>query len=239
MPLISSPNRGYADWQRVENYDSGTLFTTFGYNAGDDQTSPILDMSRYACVGGYDINQSGPCNVLMTWYADAAGTVPLGSRSFQLSQLIIRPAQYRIPNIGPFLQIEWTQLGAGNLIHTCNIIGTNRQDPTIFIPYDSLMIDQQNAFLGANASQDTYPSSYSSGPHGVCVLANQNMLVTFITLSAGNTWDTFYQQLVTAGEKLVDTVVTPNGAWKANVMNEAANVTTYYLTAVASSTGSS
>lgn len=237
MPLVATPNRGYADWQRVSNWDSGTLYSTpGGVNITTDQT-PILDVSRYAYLAGWDQISGIPVQVDIYWYGDKAQTVSFGHRLFVLDPNNQGVAQYRIPNLGPYVQIVWTRIGPGSFQHPCSIMATNRFHPLEFIPVLPTLIDLQGLTLPAGSSF-YYPGGYYAGP--LQVFANSfpaNSFLAMQVLNSAGGWDTMLSMGGLAANAAFQWIA-PAGGWRLAALAVAASTPNTILVAVPTLTGS-
>lgn len=239
-PLVSSPARGYADWQRLDNWDSAPLFSETNIDIAGTHSSPVLDVSRYAYIGGYDISNANPAVVGFNWFADAAATITLGGVEFLLSPLIQDFAQYRLPNLGPFLQVSWAQVVAGHPSHTCRLIGTNRAHPLEFIPEGPLQYNIQSVALAAGAVVNIYPTDYYAGPMRVWGFFGAGFQWSLQTLLPDGTWIFIDQSPPTTVTTDVSAVtITPRGAWRFQIFNGGGAPFNYSFAAQPSQTGSS
>lgn len=174
MPLISAPARGYTDYQRLGNFDSAPIFSASGTNLnGVDEVTGILDVSRFAYLGGFDRVTNGRALVTLQWYADSAGAIPVGSRQYVLLNATLEignSMQYRVPNLGPFLKATWHQL-SGTAFHFCQLLGTNRFHPLEAIPVNVQPITLNG--IAQNPGSITYfPTDYVSGPVFFAIQSN-------------------------------------------------------------------
>lgn len=238
-PLVSAPNRGYSDWQRVSNFDSGVLWSDASVGVSTQVQSPVLDMSRYAYLGGLIGVGNGAAVVTVTWYADVAATVQLGFRAFSLQFTKLSPAQIRIPNLGPFAQVVISSIGGPPFNNHATIIGTNRYHPLEFIPPNPYLIRQQASPIGAGASVTVTPQQYYSGPMMVWFEpGNAGMTATLENLQPDANVDLIAQIIAASvNQTIVTTWIAPPGSWFIQV-NNPGGATTYYLTATPSLTGS-
>lgn len=236
MPLMSAPSRGYTDWQRVENWDSGVLFSNNGAAAITGDGTGLLDVSRYAYLSGFDEVTGGNVQATYAWFADAAGLVGCGGRTIMFEGQNSRQAQYRLPNLGPYVQIGWQLATGASFNHTCVIMATNRAHPLEMIPGNSLLIYESNFNLPAG---DTflYPGTMYTGPVQIWThaLGASVILVLQMMLSNG-TYDAMIQLPGANGEQVFNWTA-PQGAWRLRVANSGAAVPGVYLMATASLTG--
>jgi hypothetical protein len=236
--LSSPPNRGYADWQRVENWDGPVLFEDVGRASAGDILSPILDVSRYAYLGGYDSVGNNNALVVFTWYADSAGLKPVGVREFTLSPSIGNPAQYRIPNLGPYVQIRWAEFPAGAFTHTARVFPTNRFHPLEFIPSHPELIHAVNVPFAIGQNINFWASDYYGGPVQLHTWSGQSAMEYAIQYVDVTNVLQYAAVLDPPNANTKTTALVPCGAWKVNVSNTGGLATTVYLTVIASATGS-
>lgn len=241
MPLVPSPNTGYPDGQRIANYDSGLLAEMANIAGPGPYVSSIINMQHYAAVCGQLACTVNPCVCTLAWYDDIATDIQAGLRTMALSPLI-QPGNggMLLPNLGPFLQITFTNIGGLNFTGEAIIFGSNRVSPIPFIPQYSTLIDQQNTAIGANATATLYPSDYYAGPLQLAYIVNQASAYAFQYLTPAGTWDQFINsQQVPASTWVVEQYTVPPGAWRFEVVNESAVVTTYFAAITPSVTGAS
>lgn len=237
-PLLSSPNRGYADWQRVENWDTGQLWAFSANNINATQISPVLDVSRSTYLGGWLANSFNLCRFQANWFLDQAATVGVGERDFILSQNIPNAAQIRIPNLGPFVQITLGALGV-NYSPQVEIFGTNRYHPLEFIPVWPVAINQSVVSIPANTTQTYWPNDYYAGPVSAHVQGQQaGQLQLWGYNQAGNAQQLDeYDPAANAATSVK--MVTPPGPWFVTVKNLSTTAAGLFSTFVTTSqTGS-
>lgn len=237
-PLISAPNRGYADYQRVGNYDSGILWSVDTGSINVGISSPLLDVGRYAYLGGTIAGLLNQSQVSIFWYADAAATIQVGERFIQLHGQILQPAQIRLPNLGPFVRINCNITGGANQDVQANVFGTNRVHPLEFIPVNPLVIDQQNVAIAAGVTANLYPFDYYAGPCRLWMLVSQTSQWQLQALSSAGVWELFDQQQGFAAFANVEqTLITPPGAWRLAVQNTSGTAGNYWAVVTPSTTG--
>lgn len=238
-PLAPSGARGYADYQRLDNWDSGVLWNEATGIVNTQINSPVLDVSRYAYLTGYAICGQNGLTVQIQWTMDAAQQVLAGSRSFTLTQPISGPMQFRIPNLGPFAQLLLTPFGGAAYSLNVNAGATNRVHPLEFIPANPAILDGQGVALPASGTVITYPTDYYAGPLSIDFTPGVAAWLTLDVLTSAGAWHRMYLMSGAAGSETVFTWVTPPGAWRMNVINQGAAASTFGLRAVPSMTGSS
>ena len=238
-PLVSPPARGYQPWQRIENYDSGALWS--GNAQVINANLPIpqpLDVSRYAYLGGYVSLSAGVLYLVLNYYADAAATVGLGARFIVIDSAINAPVQIRIPNLGPFVSGGFVLIGASATV-TWTIIGTNRAHPLEIIPAHPILIDQEGTNINAGATLTVYPGDYCAGPAHIRAVLSQagGLYLDYETLAG--VWNVLTSAGLAAGGGFDENVILPPGAWRIRVQNTSGVAATLSLTVWPSLTGSS
>lgn len=238
-PLVQPPARGYSDWQRVSNYDTGLLYNAQEINNAVSFTSPIEDVSRYAATGLFVNMVAGNAIITLSWFLDAGGTEQAGFRTFVTSSLMNNGLQARILNLGPFVTISGTPFG-GNYSIFLDAWGTNRQYPLEVVPSHPAILDVQGQNIGANSNAFVYPNDYYAGPVAFMVeMGTASSVFQTQFLTGTNTWDIIDIHEPATNAFTPYTVVVPPGAWRVEVFNQAAAATTFYLTGIASMTGAS
>lgn len=241
MPLVSSPNTGYPDGQRIENYDSGLLAEMANIAGPGPYVSTLINMQHYAACAGNLACTVNPCACTLAWYDDIATDIQAGLRTMALSPLI-QPGNggMLLPNLGPFLQITFTNIGGLNFTGEAIIFGSNRVSPIPFIPTNSALIDQQNAAIAANSTATLYPTDYYAGPAQVSIFLSQGGGAAIDILNTNGNWDVIGgPSAIAANVWSISQIVVPPGAWRLQVANLSANAGTYYAVVVPTLTGAS
>lgn len=242
-PLIAAPARGYADFQRLENYDSGVLYSDTGTIPNPTFTVGPFDVSRYAYLGGREQSTGGFIKVTINWWQDAAATVLAGSRSYNLTQSTNtpNPAQIRFPNLGPFVTLTYTKLGGSVATHLASIFATNRVYAYEFTPQTPVLIEAVGGTVGAGGLEQFFPASYYAGPIRIWLDVNGTGLGWTLQLETGVGFGDALEQVNTntvVGNTAVDTIAPP-GAWSISVYSApAAPQTGFELSVQQSMTGS-
>ena len=237
MPLLASPNRGYADWQRIENWDSQLLYDQQGSGITVGVGTPILDCSRWAYTAGFIFCGSGQIEVDFSWFADAQGTTTLGSRSMYIDQFQPNGGQLHIPNLGPYVQVGLLPISVAGMNYHLQVFQTNRIHPLDLIPSKPYLIDMQTGSLAAGAQQYLYPTDLYAGPLSVWFdLAGGNGALELMGLNANGTYDYLAGWNITQMQTDV-VMMAPAGSWRVRVLNNAASTEAFILAAVQSSTG--
>lgn len=239
MPIVQPPARGYPDWQRISNWDSPILWN-YGYLHNNTQFfGPIMDVSTFGYLGGTIQEAFAQSNWTAIWYEDPLAAVQLGAITFQLSTLMQLPMQLRIPNLGPFCQVNGNGVGGAFYTVQTRVMATNRVHPSQIISQNPVLIDQQVALIGAAASVAVYPAGYYSGPMRIWFQPTQIGQVYLQYLNAAGNWDYVdgTAQLAANSDSEL-TWMAPIGAWRIVVTNAAAVPASYYLAVTPSTSGS-
>lgn len=136
-PLATPGTRGYPDWQRLQNWDSPSLFQRRMAFSGLSDDSGIMDVRLYQYLGGIDFITAAPggCSVHVSWYQDPSGSTLVGEQIWLIDPFGSGQQQWRLSNVGPYARVVWTSIdGVQNFTHTCNLLGTNRFHQLMFIP---------------------------------------------------------------------------------------------------------
>lgn len=237
-PLVAAPNRGYGDWQRVNNYDTAPIFSNNVAIVGAELKSPIVDVSRFAYLAG--LVSSGNSNnfrLEITWFADAAGTIALGTREMSFDIAMVNPAQLRLPNLGPFAQLVFVPFGPA-MLPDCVIIATNRDHPLELIPTRSVLTSQQSINIAATSNLFIAGDDYYSGPARLWLTFTTIVGVQIRSLDRINSYELVYQHdNVPALTNLIDTVIIPPGAWQLVLTNSASSVSNGFAVLAQPNTG--
>lgn len=231
-PLAPTGTRGYTDWQRVSNYDSDPIWQTFGPATVGGIQSGIQDVSRFAYLGGSIQCSTQAVVVQCTWYADAAGTEQIGTRSFTLSAAVGGFANLRLPNLGPFINVFILSATGANANVDVLLLGTNRVHPLEFIPARPLLINQQAVPIAASATLTVFPQDYYAGPAQWWVdnPTGVTALLRFSVLDITGTTVLFHQAQIAASGDTSGNVVLPPGSWSVAIITNPTGNGNYYLT---------
>lgn len=230
---------GYPDGQRVQNWDSPSLFSASPANSAAQIVSGVLNVSRFAYLVLYAnlTGSPGDCAITIDWYQDRGATDLIGSRQVILSHSI-PIAQWRPVNLGPYAIVQISP-ASGNLTGSFNLVASNRVHPLEFVPVNAVLVDNQNLAIAANGVDTLYPSDYYAGPLYVWLTPNfgTGFVVVEALTSSGN-WDVVGGAKITTTGYQSLTPVVPPGAWRLLVENTVAAASTLGIAAVASVTGS-
>jgi len=240
MPQLGSGPSGYNDYQRDANWDSTSLYGLHRPPSAGIDDSPIIPVTRYACIGLYASVNTNPVICQFQWSADALGVSPLGQYTFVMSPLIANPLQMMFPNLGPYVSFSRQGIAAASWGGEGELFATNRQHQVPIYPQNPVIIDQQATALGANGSVDVFPTDYWSGPMSVFFACAQITNLTLYRLTSGGLFDAVWQMNNVAANVAINPIVNaPVGTWKLTVFNTTAIATIFYLSATPSITGSS
>lgn len=240
MPLQTPPARGYAPWQRISNYDTGELYGDNTALGSNPIATPVLDVSRFAYLGGFTTLGGGQMLMALSWTLDAAATVGCGQRTIPLDTGIDL-LTHRLPNLGPFVKVTWSPIVLDNNFQRKVVLfGTNRVHPLEFIPGSPTLIDLQNVAIAAGSTDFAYPSEYYAGPMQIGLYSSAgNTIATLEGLTPGGNWDILQQSpQITAGAWQTLLWVAPAGAWRLAIQKDA-TPGNFYAVAVPSTTGAS
>lgn len=239
-PLVSAPARGYADWQRVENWDSDTLYTAPNAPTTGVTQSGVLDVSRYGYLGGFAYNaQNSTCILFITWFADQAGTITIAQRKILLTAVVTNPAHLRVPNLGPFCTLVFNPIGGASYTPRAVIFGTNRFHPLELIPISGVLMHVATN-IPANGSSNFFPTDYYSGPARASIVGLGGAIsVQYLYTADDGSSVQFDQFSVPSGQLQFssNTIIVP-GAWFVTVNNTNAAVQGINLSVIPSATGS-
>ena len=239
MPIASQPTRGYTDYQREGNFDTGSFF---GTNVLQLLTMPLVsnlqDVSRYAYVAGTFDCGLGQIQIEFDWFLDGQASAAIGKRIIMVDANIAAIAQIRLPNLGPFLQITLTPVTA-NPECAWQFIASNRVYPLEMIPVHPVLIALQGQAINAGATLNLYPVDYYSGPVAVWydpTFTTGNCDLQYLTTSG--TWAYIDQLSHTTNGNNDRQWVVPTGAWRLTVGNTSAGNSSFFLGVTPSTTGS-
>lgn len=236
-PLIAAPNRGYADYQRVENWDSGVLISFSAASRNANLISSIQDVSRYAYLGGSMQETESQCSVLVQWFLDSNGTIRVGQRTFILTSLTTAIAQIRFPNLGPFVQVIVSPIGGATYTSPMTLFGTNRVHPLEFIPRNQALFNMQ-VFALAVGDNFFYPTDYYAGPVVVSYInAGAGQTVYHQILNPAGVWD-YTEGHPVPGTNYSYESIMPAGAWRID-LNSTGVVGGLRFSVIPSTTGAS
>lgn len=238
-PLVAAPNRGYADWQRIDNYDTGVLIALAPGSTNATIRSAIEDVSRYETICGQIQLTAGVCELVFLWFADPAGTILLGERVMYLTSSIPDPMQIHIDNLGPFVQVITIALGGGNYTQTTTLIASNRSIPIEVVPENTVIVDAQNIPNAAGNTFIQYPLDYWAGPMRIFCIQSQAGACAVQVLNAGGAWDNLDQILLAALTPTATNTIAPLGAWRLSIINTSGANGSFFLSCIPSYSGAS
>lgn len=224
---------GYADFQRVVNWDSEVLAQSIFalLRTGKNTIGPMY-MGRYAYLMGFMKVQVNNVTVNCKWSADKGGVEEIAERSFVLGEQNLVVAQLHLPNLGPWLRIEMIpNTEVLNWRLTMVLIGSNRVHPLELIPRQPVLIDQA-VTAGAAGNVSVSPSDCYAGPVRIMVdggiQAVQHVKLEIGTVAGG--WIEIDRIATTAAAQFSGNMVVPAGLWRMTIEFTAAATFTFAVT---------
>lgn len=239
MTLGAGP-RGYADWQRIQNWDGPQLDHRTGTVNHGIVTTPIVQVDRYSHIEGQMSCGTNPVEMSFRWFADSAGTIHLAERRLALNPEIANPATLHLPNLGPWLQIFYipAEVEAGEYTLTGTLIMTNRVYPLELVPLSSEVINSGHLF-GGGGEVILWPVSYFAGP-ATLILFNSAAGAGFVDVQGDfgvNSWERTDRLVAPSGSLVVAKTILPLTAHRYSLNSGGAG--SMELNVSASTTGSS
>src|SRR5579859_3494218 len=173
MPEGSRGPRGYADWQRIQNYDGPVVFNTTA-TSHEGIFRPFLrtGVDRYSHLSGFIEVGENPVLCTLGWWTAAESAKVLQLRQFVIDPLVTEAPYLHIPHQGPFLEIELEPLtGATHWKLTSALAFSNRVFGLEFVPRYPVLVSHAFAFV-AEENLISYPRGYYAGPARLDVTNN-------------------------------------------------------------------
>src|SRR6202046_36083 len=158
-PILAPPNRGTPDWQGAESWDGPLFYSDSPGSVAGPVNSGVIPVNGWAATAVALTLSAGECNLVLNWFADSAGTIPLGSRELNTASFIVTPFYGLIRNQGPFLVVELVAT-SGNFTPIVNVFGSNRVLTVETPPATAVLINKQSVPLGAGVTADVLPAYY-------------------------------------------------------------------------------
>lgn len=238
-PLIAAPARGYADYQRIENYDTGVIVNLAAAGSTGVVISGIVDVSRFEYLAGLVTMNVGFCTITATWFADAAGSIVMGTSQFVVSSTILRPMQLRLPNLGPFVQVQMGAIAGGNYTGTVQLIGTNRYNALPAVPVDQMVMNTPNTAVAPSNTATFNPSDYYAGPATAWISTTGAFsLIDFQSVDTNGAGQIFYSLATAAASTQQFPLTMPMGWWLVQAKNVTAGNQSIQINVTPSMTGS-
>jgi len=240
MPQLGSGPSGYNDYQRDANWDSTSLYGLHRPPSAGIDDSPIIPVTRYACIGLYASVNTNPVICQFQWSADALGVSPLGQYTFVMSPLIANPLQMMFPNLGPYVSFSRQGIAAASWGGEGELFATNRQHQLAIYPQNPQLIVQNNIALG-NGNNFFYPGDYYAGPvsvwaqMGAAVAASASM--QWIDQTGVLRYTDLFSVTTSPGSR--GTFIAPVGAWVLLITTGGAIANQCYVSVMPTITGSS
>lgn len=239
MSLSSPPLRGFPDYQRLVNRDSGPVYDYSPVLGNATIDLGVQDCSRYGYLGGQITDVVSSHLIQFTWYADVAHTKIIGIRELVISKNMGGGAFLRLVNLGPFVQVKLFPLGVANFKAQGVLFFTDRYHPLEFIPTTPTLINIANDPIGAGATNTYNPGDYYAGPVRIAMFASitpsQFAVQRVDSTGALNPVDVTAPVVSTW---TVITTVVPAGAWQMLVTNQSAGAGSVHVHVTPSMTGS-
>lgn len=237
-PLVSAPARGYSDYQRLENFDTGILenFVTPGNNASF--SSPVIDVSRFAYFCGEIREQSTQSAWAFNYFLDSLGSVFIGGYNFTCAQAGAQAGQLHIPNLGPFVQILVQAIGGVNFQASGSLFASNRVTLTQLIPPLPQLVIVNNFNMPAG-NTNFFPNAMYAGPARLMMVSPvASTIIALEYLDTGGNYfilDEYTSGAVNA--PLQATIICPLTAWKIVVNNPGVATVGLFVAVTPSVTG--
>ena len=236
-PITGSPNRGYADWQRVSNWDNTPFDSNLVLPINGTVSTPVTDCSRFAYIGGFARANTHPILLTLSWYTDAAGVNQVGLRQLSLDHRITNANQFRVPNLGPYVQAVWQPNVTNGGLLTDTLFLTNRFHPLEFIPQKDTLLNVNNFTVNNGVTDTRYPTDLYAGPIQVwtTVPATGWGLTMWHGISDAISTQAYGEVLPVNNS--VRTLVTPPTSWFLQVLNGSGANGAYSINVQHSETG--
>lgn len=217
---------GYQDWRRVVDWDSPVIIekSVAELEKLSAFSTPVFNTARFAYLAGLVKTQAAqPHSMTVKWFADQAGTLPLGERIFPLSASIAAAGQVRFANLGPWCQVTLTGKGVEPLFASLRFFLTNRVQPIDFTPSKNVLVSRVEKI--AVVGKSLAPFAYFAGPVKVFAetLAAATAIIQLRALVLAETQQVLDQFTVPAGPGGFATAefFAPAGAWEINMIPSA------------------
>jgi hypothetical protein len=238
MPLLASPNRGYADWQRIQNYDSGSLLSVSRLLSATPVLLPAIDVSRYLAIGGTIDPANAAMLVTFNWYLDVGLTELVGTRSMTIDVHFDLPPCFRLPNLGPFLQLTVQTLGGVGQV-SVSLFATNREAAYDLVPQTPTLLNEIGVTIAGGASGTFYPSCPFCGPAELFVYGPESYEWAINVLTVAPSYTNFAFGAQAGGDPINQIVLLPFSACNVTVTNASGTSAAYDVVLVPSTSGSS
>jgi hypothetical protein len=239
-PVLGAGGVGYDDYQRIQNYDSAILYSFTAPPSNSTLDSAVIPVLRWSYLEGILTPNTNASQLTFTWTSDAAGFDTIGVRKFNISPLITNPMQFRLSNLGPYVQIEQAPIAGLNWGCSGAMFGGNRQSLLETIPQQPVALSVQNATVNAGTTSFFYPTDYYAGPATLWfVTGYATGGIALQWLDTSNVWE-FAWQVLSGGTNFQNTalITIPLGAWRFAVQNTTGGNGNFYMGVAQSNTGS-
>lgn len=231
---------GYSEYQRTQNWDGPVLRTQGSGLRIGTQKYGRFNCSRYGYLSGVYKCTDADVTLIFRWWEGKTGGQMYGERVIQIASGVELPLQYRVPNMGPWVEIIVKPKTEVVEYHDEGRFGLNNRDhPLEAIPQSTLLLNNQAVKVPATSTVNVFPKCYYAGP----------AIMQLKPVAEAGTWklevEVSPEVYVTVKEgaipKATETgfeVILPLGAWRLAVSNASAVEQTYSATVIAPITGS-
>lgn len=212
--------QGYIDYQRTVNWDGPLALNINGVEFTTKQVTEVLDVQRYAYLAGRMKPSLQNIEVKLQWFADAAGTISVGFRTFTLSASIVAAIKFRILNEGPYVQLEFKPpIEPKAWVLTAQIFPSNRAHPLEVVPGTPVVMNEVFNLV-AKETRVMVPNDYATGPCGVHLVSGfTTVAFRFFFFPGPASESIFTERVLTKGQVVDTTIVMPLGAWLVKAEN--------------------
>lgn len=221
---------GYADWQRLANFDSPALLEVSGTEAHGSHEYGPFNVSRFLAVQA--VLSPGPLSALngdliLQWYPGELALGLLSERTFWMAGNA-GALPLLVPNLGPWLRIA-TNLNPPK--PRLYVAGSNRQAKTLTTPAVAMPLRPSTAFAGKE-TLTFYPEGYADGPATLAAFQNTGAAAKWVleTLVSPEAWTESQYGFWTSGALERTNIVLPAGAWRISVEGGAAGSVSFRVT---------
>lgn len=132
---------GFPDFRRQVDYDSTAPVMEINKLVTGTETTAIFYVGQFANLAGL-INCNGGVfvRVVVWWYNDAAGAVPMGTRQFCVDAAAASNYQVNLPNLGRYAQVTLQRSAALNYVCLFRLWGSNRITARAFQPVQPILV---------------------------------------------------------------------------------------------------
>ena len=218
---MSSGLFGYADFDRVQSWDGPGLDNATHVIAPlDNYHSGALDCSRYQYIAGEVLNATGYAWAKFTFFLDPELSVIVGSFTTPINSGAGIGFVLHIPCLGPFVQVQYTDVSGSTNSITSKLFATNRAGWSpfnlppgmyIFVPWQVIPASSVAVFnAGVSIAGDVVLTVTSDGPIGFAIQA----------LDVTGNWQSVWSETVnTSSNGAVYRLSVPSGPVRVQINN--------------------